>query len=356
MKRALALAEKGRGQVSPNPLVGAIIVKEGSIVAEGYHEKYGEAHAEINALRQAGDEAAGATMYVNLEPCSHQGKTGPCTEALVRAGIARVVIAMRDPNPLVNGMGVTFLRSKGITVHEGVLEQKSRELNRGFIQVQSTGRPYLSLKIAQTLDGRIATSTGHSKWITAEPSRKMAHKIRATHDAILVGIGTLLTDDPRLTVRYSRGTSPHRIVLDSQLRVPLDAKVLSAGLAPNTLLITTDAASKEKITRIEERGASVKILPRDDRGWAALPAVWEFLVQRGVTSILIEGGSTVQTECIKGGFANRLYLFIAPKILGSGIDAIGDLGIRNINSALQLVNVSIRRLDEDFLIRADFSF
>jgi diaminohydroxyphosphoribosylaminopyrimidine deaminase/5-amino-6-(5-phosphoribosylamino)uracil reductase len=356
MKRALLLSEKGRGQVSPNPLVGAVIVKDGQFIAEGYHQQFGQAHAEVNALLKAGDAAAGATLYVNLEPCSHQGKTGPCTEAILKAGIARVVIGMRDPNPLVDGRGVTFLRSKGISVTESVLEEQCRELNRGFIHVQKTGRPYLSIKIAQTLDGRIATSTGHSKWITAEPSRKMAHQIRAKHDAILVGIGTLLTDDPKLTVRYSPGPSPRRIILDSQLRVPLDAKVLDSGLAQNTLLITTDRASKEKIARIEERGAQVEVFPQDDRGWAALPAVWTLLVERGITSLLIEGGSTVQTECIRNGYAERLYLFVAPKILGSGIDAVGDLGIRNINSALRLGNVKIRRLEEDFLIRADFMF
>jgi len=351
MKRALKLAEKGRGYVSPNPMVGAVIVKDGKIVGEGYHQRYGEAHAEVNALEQAGDQAAGATIYVNLEPCAHQGKTGPCVEKIFKAGIARVVVGMTDPNPLVNGKGINYLRSKGVSVTEHVLEDKCRELNQGYIKFIQTGIPLLTVKIAQTIDGRIATSTGHSKWITGQESRVMSHRLRANHDGILVGVGTILADDPELTVRYTKGVSPLRIVLDSQLRMPLDAKILSQELATGTVILTTELASKEKIARIEEKGAKVMVLESDDRGWIPQDVLWKSVASLGLTSVLIEGGSVVQTECFKGGNVDRLVIFIAPKILGSGIDAIGDLGIRNINAALEVKEVTIKRLPGgDFML------
>jgi len=351
MKRALRLAEKGRGYVSPNPMVGAVIVKDGKIVGEGYHQKYGEAHAEVNALEQAGDLAAGATIYVNLEPCAHQGKTPPCSEKIFQAGISRVVIGMIDPNPLVNGKGVNYLRSKGVTVTEHVLEDKCRELNEGYIKYIKMGIPLITIKIAQTIDGRIATSTGHSKWITAQESRVMSHKLRALHDGVLVGVGTVIADDPQLTVRYTKGVSPRRIVLDSQLRVPLDANVLSPELALGTVIMTTELASKEKIARVQEKGAMVMVLEADDRGWIPQDILWNAVASLGLTSVLVEGGSVVQTECIKGGKVDKFVIFMAPKILGSGIDAIGDLGIRNINAALVLKEVNIKRLPGgDFLL------
>ncbi len=354
MRRALRLAEKGRGYTSPNPLVGAVVVKNNKIVGEGFHREFGGHHAEVNALEAADDEAVGSTMYVTLEPCAHEGKTGPCVEKIYAAGVSRVVVAMRDPNPLVNGNGIQFLKSKGISVTENVLYDKSKQLNEGFLKFISQGIPYITLKVAQSLDGRIATSTGHSKWITAKQTRTLSHRIRTQHDAILVGIGTVLADDPELTVRYSTGVSPRRIVLDSQLRVPLDAKLLSVDLAPNTTFIATEVASREKVARIEERGATVHVLEGDSRGWVPMNQLWTAVAKMGITSVLIEGGSTVQTECLRSQYADRLIVFLAPKILGTGIDAIGDLGIRNVNSALQLHNVQIRRLEEDFMIVADF--
>jgi diaminohydroxyphosphoribosylaminopyrimidine deaminase / 5-amino-6-(5-phosphoribosylamino)uracil reductase len=353
LKRALNLAARGRGKVSPNPMVGAIVVKEGKIIGEGYHKLFGGPHAEINALNAAGDAAAGGTIYLNFEPCVHHGKTPPCTEAIFKAGIARVVIGMRDPNPLVNGQGVTYLRSKGIKVVEDVLYDKCVELNAGFIKFITTGKPLVTLKIAQTLDGRIATSTGHSKWITAEQSRTMAHRLRAQHDAIFVGIGTILNDDPQLTVRYAKGLSPRRFILDSLLKIPLDAKVLSKELSADTTILTTEQASREKITRIEEKGAFVTVLGANEKGWIDLKELWAHVADLGITSVFIEGGSTVQTACLKGGYVDKIFVFVAPKLLGSGIDAIGDLGIRNINSALLLENVQFKRLEEDLMITAD---
>ncbi len=354
MKRALALAEKGRGHVSPNPMVGAVVVKDDKVVGEGYHRVFGQAHAEVNALNAAGDDALGATLYVTLEPCNHTAKTGPCTERIYEAGIARVVIATKDPNPQVNGAGINFLRSKGISVTENVLEEKSRELNRGYFKHIRTGKPYILLKLAQTLDGRIATSTGHSKWVTGEDSRLMSHKLRAKFDAIMVGIGTVLADDPHLTVRKVRGFSPKRIVLDSQLRVPLDANVLADESPNKTIIVTTNHASKEKIARIVERGSIVLVLDADERGWAPQNVLWQKLGELGITSVMVEGGSVVHTECLKTGHADEIVIFFAPKLLGSGVDAIGDLGIRNINSAIELEDLKIKRLNNDFMISASF--
>jgi diaminohydroxyphosphoribosylaminopyrimidine deaminase / 5-amino-6-(5-phosphoribosylamino)uracil reductase len=355
MQRALDLAEKGRGFVSPNPMVGAVVVKDGKVVGEGYHQKFGEAHAEVNAIDAAGDDAAGATLYVTLEPCCHQGKTGPCTDKIYETGIATVVAGMRDPNPIVNGKGITDLRSRGITVIEGVLKEKCYELNRGYIKYIITKIPFITLKIAQTLDGRIATSTGHSKWITSEEAREMGHHLRATHDAIMAGIQTVLTDDPHLVVYMVKGISPKRIVLDSRLRVPLDANIFSGSSPQQTIIVTTDQASKEKISRIEEKGSMVLVLPADERGWVSLPTLWAQLGELGITSVLVEGGSTVITECLKNSSADQIVIFLAPKILGSGIDAIGDLNIRNINSAIPLYNIQVQEVGCDLMVTGWFS-
>jgi diaminohydroxyphosphoribosylaminopyrimidine deaminase / 5-amino-6-(5-phosphoribosylamino)uracil reductase len=354
MKKALALAEKGRGFTSPNPMVGAVVVKDGQVVGEGYHEKFGQPHAEINAIKKAGDDAQGATLYITLEPCNHTGKTGPCTQAIYDYGISKVVIAMTDPNPLVNGQGIAFLRSKGIKVIENVLEEKSRALNRGYLKHVQTGKPYILLKVAQTLDGRIATNTGHSRWVTGEDARTVAHKLRSIHDAVLVGIGTVLADDPHLTVRKVKGISPKRVVLDSQLRVPLDANILSDENPGKTIIITSNLASKEKISRIVERGSKVIVLESNEQGWIPQELIWKTIGSLGITSVMVEGGSGVHTECIKSGNADEIVIFIAPKLLGSGLEAIGDLGIRNINSALELENLNVRRLEKDLMLSAQF--
>ncbi|HPG38480.1 MAG TPA: bifunctional diaminohydroxyphosphoribosylaminopyrimidine deaminase/5-amino-6-(5-phosphoribosylamino)uracil reductase RibD [bacterium] len=354
MKRALALAERGRGLVSPNPLVGCVIVKDDKVVGEGYHQQFGEAHAEINALREAGDHAMGATLYVTLEPCSHQGKTGPCTISILEAGVARVVVGMTDPNPQVNGAGLNFLRSKGISVTDNVLQDKCLEMNEGYVKYITTGKPLITLKIAQTLDGRIATSSGHSKWITSEQARSMAHKLRSLNDALLIGIGTILMDDPQLTLHSVKGVQPRRIILDSKLRVPLDANILNDKLPGRTIILATATASREKISRIEEKGGQVILFEPDSRGWVPQDKIWNKLGEIGITSVVVEGGSTVFTETIKSGFADRFCYFVAPKILGSGIDAIGDLNIRNINSAIPLADVVVKRLDTDFVITGRF--
>lgn len=350
MARALEIAERGRGHVSPNPMVGAVIVKGDHVVAEGYHQKFGDMHAEIMALNQAGDAAEGATLYVSLEPCAHQGKTGPCVERIVNAGIAQVVVAIQDPNPLVNGKGLKFLRGKGVLVKTGLMEDSARELIAGYHKFITIGRPLVTLKVAQTIDGRIATSSGHAKWITSAESRTEAHRIRSQHDVLLIGINTILADDPQLSVRHVKAVSPRRMVLDSQLRVPLDANIFSDASPEKTIIISTAAASKEKIARIEEKGARVWILPEDQRGWVDQSILWRTLAEKGVTSVLLEGGSTLHTECLKNQIVDRAVIFIAPKILGTGIDAIGDLGIRNINSAISLKQVQIKQLNGDLRI------
>ncbi len=351
MSQALKLAAKGRGMVSPNPMVGAVIVKDGRVVGEGFHQKFGGAHAEVHALEMAGDAAEGATLYVTLEPCAHQGKTGPCVDRIFAAGIVEVVAAMQDPNPIVNGLGFQRLRSMGIQVRSGILEAEAADLNAGYTKFMRSGRPLITLKIAQTLDGRIATSSGHSKWITSKESRVEAHRLRAQHDALLVGINTVLADDPQLTVRMVEAVSPHRIVLDSQLRIPLDAQILSDDAPFLTTVLTTASASREKIVRIQEKGASVLVLPEDERGWVESAGLWRKLAELGVTSVLIEGGNTLATACLKTKVIDRIASFIAPKVLGSGIDAIGDLGIRNINNAIQLERVEYKILPVDILVQ-----
>ncbi len=356
MLRALQLAELGRGRVSPNPMVGAVIVKDGRVVGEGYHQKFGEAHAEVNALDVAGDAAVGATLYVTLEPCAHEGKTGPCVKRIIEAGIRRVVGGMVDPNPLVDGRGFNYLRSKGIEVTVGVMEDACRELNAGYIKWVVNRLPLVTLKVAQTLDGRIATSSGHSKWITSEEARCEAHRIRSQHDALLVGINTVIADDPQLTVRHVKAVSPLRLILDSRLRIPLDAKVLSDEMPQKTAIITTEVASKEKIARIQEKGASVLVMPVDDRGWVDQTLLWQTLAQQGITSVLLEGGSTVNTECLKHKIVDRVVIFVAPKILGSGIDMVGDLQIRNINSAILVQEVVIKQLNGDLLVRGNLKY
>jgi len=354
IRRALKLAEKGRGNVSPNPLVGAVVVKDGQVVGEGFHKRFGEAHAEVNALEAAGDQAIGATLYTNLEPCAHQGKTPPCVEKIWEAGIQKVVVGIKDSNPLVNGKGLEFLAKKGISVQEGVLEDECRQINAGYLKHVVTGIPLITLKIAQTLDGRIASSTGHSRWITSEKSLVEAHKLRAQYDAVLIGVGTVITDDPHLTVRHVRGSNPWRIILDSHLRVPLDSNLISEDDCSKTLIISAESASMEKLNRIEERGAKVLVLPSDVDGWVSQDILWNKIGELGITSVLVEGGSVVLTSILKSRFADNMVIFIAPKIIGNGVDAVGDLEIRNINDAIKLDNIKVKKIDSDLMLIGSF--
>jgi diaminohydroxyphosphoribosylaminopyrimidine deaminase/5-amino-6-(5-phosphoribosylamino)uracil reductase len=345
MKQVLHLARRGRGQVSPNPMVGAVIVRTGRIIAEGYHRRYGGDHAEIDAIKKAAKKVQGATIYVNLEPCCHWGKTPPCVDALIKEGIERVVIGTLDPHPLVNGRGVQILRDHGIEVVEGVLRDEALALNEVYFHYTRTRLPFITIKYAQSLDGRIATFRGDARWISSEASRKYAHRLRAEHDAVMVGIGTVLVDDPQLTVRWIRGRNPLRVVLDSRLRIPLDAQVLQGE--GETLIVTTDAGDKKKVRGIQQQGKEVLVVQGGSGGQVDLQSLVKLLATRGLSSILVEGGAQVITNFVKQGLANRMVVVTAPLVLGRGIEGIGDLGIADVKDALRPSSREVRRIGED---------
>ena len=351
MKEALRLARKGRGKVSPNPLVGALVVKGETVVARGYHRAFGEAHAEVNTLLALGDEARGATLYVNLEPCSHYGKTPPCVDLIIEKGVGRVVVGTRDPNPQVAGKGIRILQDREIRLTVGVLEEECRTLNRPFFKYWETGLPFVTLKMAQSLDGRIATRSGSSRWISSPESLRLAHRWRAMHDAVMVGIDTVLKDDPSLTVRLVKGRNPRRIIVDSTVRIPLEAKVLSDDKATTTIL-TTHQADEERIKEVETIRARVLQVKENAEGGVDLRAALEALAREGITSILVEGGARLATSLLKARLVDELLWVIGPKIMGKGIEAVGDLGIREISQAIPLSVEKTRRAGEDLIVLA----
>jgi diaminohydroxyphosphoribosylaminopyrimidine deaminase/5-amino-6-(5-phosphoribosylamino)uracil reductase len=352
MRLALDLARCGRGRTSPNPMVGAVVVKEGRIVGQGYHERAGGPHAEVVALREAGEAARGATLYVSLEPCCHTGRTGPCTEAILEAGVARVVAAMKDPNPLVAGRGLERLRQAGLEVTVGVLEREAARLNEVFCKYITTRRPFVVLKVAMTLDGKIATRTGASRWITGPAAREYVHALRDTYDAVLVGRGTVLADDPALTVRLPQGgRDPVRVVLDSRARLPETARVLQTGSPAPTIVAVTGDAPAERIGRLEEAGARVMVLPGEG-GRVSLPALLEELGRREITSVLVEGGATVHAAALAAGVVDKVVWFVAPKIFG-GREApgpVGGPGVADPAAALALEDVEVTRYGPDICI------
>jgi diaminohydroxyphosphoribosylaminopyrimidine deaminase/5-amino-6-(5-phosphoribosylamino)uracil reductase len=350
MRRALALARKGEGSVSPNPLVGAVIVRDGRIIAEGFHHCCGENHAEIDAIRNATETIAGATFYITLEPCSHHGRTPPCVEALIAHRPGRVIVGAVDPNPLVSGRGIEALRQSGIETEVGVLEEACRESNRVFFKYIRTGLPYVTLKFAQTLDGRIAAASGHSRWISSPPSLRFAHRLRAVHDAILVGAGTVLTDNPELTCRLVRGRDPLRIVVDSRLRLSPDATVFSDG--KRTLAAATRHAPAERRRLLEKKGIEVMEIGEDPAGRVDLRELLTLLGKREISSLLVEGGAAVATSFLKENLADRLIVILAPKIVGVGINAIGDLGIRRMDDALGFSFQRVTRRGPDLILYA----
>ncbi len=341
MKLALKLAAKGRGYASPNPMVGAVIVKKDRIIGKGYHECCGLNHAEVNAIRNSTENVADATLYVTLEPCCHHGKTPPCTDLLIRHKIGRVVIGSTDSNPLVSCKGIHCLQGEGIEITTGVLENECRNLNEVFFHYMETGLPYVTVKYAQTLDGRIATKTGRSQWISSPASLAFAHKLRAEHDAILVGIGTVLSDNPTLTVRRVRGRNPLRIIVDSGLKIKIDANVMQNLSRTPTLIVTTRKASDKKFRQLAATGAEIITVAADKFGHVHLKKMLSMLATRKISSVLIEGGSQIITSALKDNLVNRLVTVIAPKIIGQGIEAVGDLKIRNLDKAKLL---SVRRI------------
>jgi diaminohydroxyphosphoribosylaminopyrimidine deaminase/5-amino-6-(5-phosphoribosylamino)uracil reductase len=358
MRLALSLAEKAKGRTSPNPLVGAVIVRDGQIVGQGYHHKAGTPHAEIHAIANAGAKARGSTIYVSLEPCSHYGRTGPCTQAIAEAGISRVVMAMVDPNPEVSGRGKAFLEDRGIKVRAGILEDEARRLNEAYIKYITTRRPFVVLKTAMSLDGKIATASGRSRWITSEDSRRMVHQIRDEVDAIMVGIGTVLRDDPSLTTRLpdGRGQDPVRIILDSQARIPLSSKVLNLDSPARTIVAVTSQASEEKVAQLKQY-AEVLVIPQRE-GKVDLQALMEKLGQMEVMSLLLEGGAEVNASALKAGIIDRVMVFIAPKLIGgSGSPGpIGGAGIKDLSEAVHLTDVSVECVGEDILITGRIGF
>ncbi len=355
MKLALNLALKATAAVHPNPKVGAIIVKDGLILGQGYHKHFGGPHAELEALQNAGSVVHNATMYVTLEPCCHYGKTPPCTDAIIKAGIKRVVIGMADPNPLVHLKGVGILKQNGIEVETGIEEEACNQINREFITFITAGLPFVTMKIAQTLDGRIATRNRHSKWITSREARKAGHQLRSDSDAVIVGIGTVLADNPRLTVRHLNGRMPFRIVMDSRLRIPMESHVLTDDFTDKTIIATT-INDADKYAKIISRGAKIWNIPADNTGRISAPELLKKSVRENFSAVMVEGGSEVYTSFLKEKLVNRLVLILAPKILGSGINAIGDLNLQRIAQSIQLQHLLMEKVGDDFILTADIKY
>jgi diaminohydroxyphosphoribosylaminopyrimidine deaminase/5-amino-6-(5-phosphoribosylamino)uracil reductase len=350
MKLALGLARKGRGYVSPNPMVGAVIVKNGRIISRGYHQRFGDNHAEINAIKNTTEDIAGSTLYVNLEPCCHEGKTPPCIDSIIEHKIARVVIGTIDSNPLVSCRGIDCLQNHGIEIKTGVLEPECRKLNEKFFHYMETGLPFVTIKYAQTLDGRIATATGESQWISSEASLKFTHQLRAAHDAILVGAGTVIKDNPELTVRLVRGRNPLRVIVDSELKISQQAKVFQNISSAKTLIATTKTADDPKFQDVAGSGVELVTIDADEKGNVDLKKLFKTLAGRKISSILIEGGAQIITSVLKNNLANRLVTIIAPKIIGSGIEAVGDLNIRSLGAAKILSIQKVSRCGDDIII------
>jgi diaminohydroxyphosphoribosylaminopyrimidine deaminase/5-amino-6-(5-phosphoribosylamino)uracil reductase len=350
MKLAIALAKKGRGYVSPNPLVGAVIVKHGRIISRGYHHRFGGNHAEINALKNAAEDVAGSTLYVTLEPCCHEGKTPPCINSIIKHKIARVVIGAIDSNPLVSCRSIKHMQSCGIEVKTGVLEPECRKLNEIFFHYMETGLPFVTIKYAQTLDGRIATATGESQWISSDASLKFTHQLRAAHDAILVGTGTVIKDDPELTVRLVRGHNPLRVIVDSELKISRQAKIFQKISEAKTLIATIKTAVDPQFRNLAGLGAEIVTIDADEKGNVDLKKLFKILAGRNVSSILIEGGAQIITSVLKNNLANRLVTIVAPKIIGSGIEAVGDLNIRSLKAAKRLSIQKVSRRGDDIII------
>lgn len=351
MRLALELAANAKGRTSPNPLVGAVVVKDGRAVGCGWHRKAGTPHAEVHALRQAGELARGADVYVTLEPCSHYGKTPPCAKALVEAGVKRVYAAMLDPNPKVAGRGFKILQEAGIETQYGFLEDEARALNEVFLKWITHKQPFVVLKAAMTLDGRIATAGGQSKWITNEASRAYGYRLRDTYDGIMVGVNTVIADDPSLTARVEGGKNPVRIVVDSHLRTPLDAHIVTDKEAP-TIIAATDAADEDKAKALEAAGVKVLHIDADEDGRVDMAKLLKALGEEGICSILAEGGGTLHGSLIEHKLVDKAYFFIAPKIVG-GESAKGPVmgrGIAELAEAVQLENLNVENLDGDILL------
>lgn len=356
MARALELAECARGRTSPNPMVGAVLVRHGEVVGQGFHRRAGQPHAEILALRQAGERARGAILYINLEPCCHYGRTPPCTEALIEAGVSEVHMAMEDPNPLVHGKGRLALEAAGVRTVVGEREAEAGQLNEVFTKYIITGHPFVTAKFAMSLDGKTATSTGESRWITGAAARRHVHELRDVSDAICVGVNTILADDPRLTTRLDRPDVRHplRVVLDSRGRAPLTAQVFNPALPGNTSVATTHSMPASHRAALESRGVAVWVLPHDDEGRVALRALLDRLAEREVASLLVEGGGGVLASFVRERLVDKVLAFVAPLIIG-GEEAptpVRGYGVLRLADALRLDRVAVDCIGEDVRVVA----
>ncbi|MBL7054992.1 bifunctional diaminohydroxyphosphoribosylaminopyrimidine deaminase/5-amino-6-(5-phosphoribosylamino)uracil reductase RibD [Candidatus Woesearchaeota archaeon] len=347
MELAIKIAEKGKGTVSPNPLVGCLIVKRGKIVGKGYHKQCGAEHAEVNAMKNAGKKTVNATMYVNLEPCSHWGKTPPCTEKIVEAGIREVIIGTYDPNPLVEGF--KELKFRGIKTKINILEKEAKKLNEIYIKYMRSKKPFVILKLAMSMDGKIATRTGDSKYITGRDARRYVHKLRTEVDAVMIGINTVIKDNPKLNPRLVKGNDPMKIVLDTELKMPMKCNLMQN---PSKLIIaTTNKAPKKKISKFNQKGIDVVVL-KSKRGLVDLKELMKELGKKEITSVMIEGGSELNGSAIKDKIANKILIFTAPKLVGNGLGAIGNLGITKIDKAIKLKNTTMEKIGKDILIES----
>ncbi len=335
MRMALELAFKGRGRTAPNPMVGAVIVKNGKLVGKGYHRAIGKEHAEVAAIREAGSRCRGATLYVNLEPCCHVGRTGPCTRAIIEAKISRVVMSTKDPNPVVNGKGIRALRRAGIEVESGLLRQEARLFNDAYIGYHENSRPFVIVKMAQSLDGRIATRKGDSKWITSPASRRYAHELRAQVDAVVVGSSTVRVDNPSLTVRHVKGNNPYRVIISSRIDIPPKSKLLTDNGDFRTIIATTKQSVAKAARSRRKQNAILWALKNQPNGQIDLNDFISKAYDFGLQSILVEGGSSLATSFLKKGLVDKLVVITAPLVIGEGRDSVGDLDVRTLSRALR---------------------
>jgi diaminohydroxyphosphoribosylaminopyrimidine deaminase/5-amino-6-(5-phosphoribosylamino)uracil reductase len=350
MRMACRLAEKAAGRTSPNPMVGAVLVRDGKIVGSGFHPFAGGDHAEIVALKKAGNKADRATLYINLEPCNHYGRTPPCTGSLIAAGVKEVVAGMEDPNPLVSGKGLRALARAGIKVRTGVLHEECRVLNEAFTKLITRGVPFVTLKLAASLDGKIATATGDARWISCEESRATVHLLRNKYDAVVVGAGTVIADNPQLTCRIAGGRDPWRIILDARLRIPLNAEFLRRRGNDKNIIVTSDTAPLGKIRALKDLGAAVWRLPAREGAVRWLPLLKK-LARIGIASVLIEGGAIIAAGALKEKMVDKMLLFYAPKLLGGdGRNMIDSLGIEHIKQSVMLQNLKVQKSGADLLI------
>lgn len=374
MQRAIELALKGTGYTDPNPRVGAVIVKDGRIIGEGYHERYGELHAERNALAHCTEDPAGAVIYVTLEPCCHHGKQPPCTDALIEAGISEVFVGSLDPNPLVAGKGISILRDAGIKVTTDFMREECDAINEIFFRYITTGIPYVTVKYAMTLDGKIASVTGKSKWISCAESRRYVHRLRAEHMAIMAGIGTVLADDPMLNVRDADGMDPVRVICDTELRTPLDSHVVmtASGVDPETCdgasseagnyrdwlprtIIATAVTDPERLKPYQDLGVYILNVDRDENGMVSMPKLLKKLGDMKIDSVLVEGGASVNWSVLASGMASHAVAFIAPMIMGGegAKTPVAGAGCDSPDTAFRLRNATVRAIGGDMLVEGD---